>query len=67
LGEADPENDEDGAAYDALGLHAPDRASVSPSIEVGHATAFDPVVRVGRMEDGVFVELAHERRRRDAG
>jgi len=54
LASNDPETDE-GGAYDAFAIRA--RAGERLAIDLT-SEAFDPIVRIGRMENGAFTELA---------
>ncbi len=63
LSDRDPETD-DGVAYDAWSFRARRGDRIAMSLD---SEAFDPVLRVGRMQDGAFVELAQNDDGPDSG
>ena len=63
LSARDPETDE-GLPYDAFSFRARQGDRVAVALD---SEAFDPVLRVGRVEDGAFVELAQNDDGPDSG
>jgi hypothetical protein len=63
LSSRDPETD-DGAPYDAFSFRARQGDRLALALD---SEAFDPVLRVGRMVDGAFVELAENDDGSDSG
>ncbi|HYC97894.1 PPC domain-containing protein [Brevundimonas sp.] len=63
LSNRDPETD-DGLPYDAFSFRAGQGDRIAMALD---SEAFDPVLRVGRMEDGAFVQLAENDDGSDSG